>query len=140
MAGVTAQLKEYCLSRLAELSEHGERGLCLEYEDLCRGQTKLPVDEASRSSNRSRNRYTDVLPFDVNRVVLPDGSYINASLIQSDKDETPPWAYIASQGPLANTVGHFWAMVYNQKLTSVVMLTKASQYKCSEYFPRASGG
>ena len=35
--------------------------------------------------------------------------------------------YIASQGPLKNTVDDFWKMVWEEKCDIIVMLTKAQE-------------
>lgn len=53
---------------------------------------QLPVNER-------RNRYTNVLPFDENRVRLssPQQDYINASMLASPASEAPAWRYIATQ-------------------------------------------
>jgi len=46
--------------------------------------------------------------------------------------------YIASQGPLKNTVDDFWKMVWEEKCDIIVMLTKAQEngrLKCHNYWP-----
>ena len=54
--------------------------------------------------NRRKNRYSNVLPYDHNRVRLGDapaldsvGTYINASRLSSALGEEPPWSHIAAQ-------------------------------------------
>lgn len=46
--------------------------------------------------------------------------------------------YIAAQGPLPNTTGDFWEMVWSQQCTLVVMLTtkvERGRVKCHQYWP-----
>ena len=50
-------------------------------------------------------------------------------------------AFIATQGPLPNTSDDFWRMLWEQKCTTIVMLTKereGGRVKCHRYWP-ASG-
>jgi len=35
--------------------------------------------------------------------------------------------YIATQGPMANTVNDFWAMVWQEKAPAIVMITKLAE-------------
>jgi protein tyrosine phosphatase len=89
-------------------------------------------------SNRPLNRYTDIVPFDHNRVVLSD-SYINASYLHALDGKT----YITTQGPLVSTFGHFWQMVWEQNSSVIVMLTKieeSGRIKCHKYWPEPLGG
>ena len=47
-------------------------------------------------------------------------------------------AFIATQGPLPNTVSDFWRMVWEYKCASIVMLTKekeGSRVQCNHYWP-----
>src|SRR3954453_15837138 len=87
------------------------------------------------------NRYSDIIPFDRNRVKLyikrsgNNTDYINASYI-----ETPQKVrrYIATQGPLENTFEDFWSMVWEQRSFVIVMLTKEHEkgrVKCARYWP-----
>lgn len=91
---------------------------------------KLPV-------NRNLNRYRDVSPYDHSRVKLEnsDNDYINASLVTVTEADR---AYILSQGPLRNTCGHFWLMVWEQRSKAVIMLNRVIEKgseKCAQYWP-----
>ena len=99
-----------------------------------------PQELSAAAANAVLNRYTNVIPFDHNRVVLTGshGDYINASLLSSKETSRPHWSYIATQGPLAHTSPHFWQMVLQQHSAVIVMLTQVSEKqveKCWQYFP-----
>uniref|UniRef100_A0A3Q0SJ60 protein-tyrosine-phosphatase n=1 Tax=Amphilophus citrinellus TaxID=61819 RepID=A0A3Q0SJ60_AMPCI len=74
-----------------------------------------PTNVGEREENVKKNRYKDILPFDHSRVKLTlkttnqDTDYINANFI---KGMDGPEAYIATQGPLPNTVIDFWRMIW----------------------------
>lgn len=56
--------------------------------------------------------------------------------------EYPEWSFIATQGPLKETVEDFWQMVYEYKCPAIVMLTRfieRNSEKCTVYFPRHVG-
>ncbi|XP_027630895.1 tyrosine-protein phosphatase non-receptor type 1 isoform X2 [Tupaia chinensis] len=53
-----------------------------------------------------------------------DNDYINASLIKMEEAQR---SYILTQGPLPNTCGHFWEMVWEQKSRGVVMLNRVME-------------
>ncbi|KAH9310185.1 hypothetical protein KI387_038096, partial [Taxus chinensis] len=88
----------------------------------------------------NKNRYTDVLPFDDTRVVIncAGNDYINASFIVSTSSENLP-KFIATQGPLPETVEDFWEMIIEYRCPVIVMLTRLiDNYKvakCADYFP-----
>ncbi|XP_037719734.1 tyrosine-protein phosphatase non-receptor type 61F isoform X5 [Drosophila subpulchrella] len=97
--------------------------------------------ESERHANRGLNRYRDVNPYDHSRIVLKRGSvdYINANLVQLERAERQ---YILTQGPLVDTVGHFWLMVWEQKSRGILMLNKLmekKQIKCHLYWPNEMG-
>ncbi|KAF3626129.1 putative protein-tyrosine-phosphatase PTP1-like isoform X2 [Capsicum annuum] len=81
------------------------------------------------STNISKNRYTDVIPFDNNRVVLDPckdyrplaKGYVNASFIAISEGVS---RFIATQGPLAHTFEDFWEMIIQQRCPVIVMLTR----------------
>ncbi len=94
---------------------------------------------AEKDENRLLNRWSNVLPFDDHRVLLecPEGDYINASMVE---ESTSGHRYIATQGPLAETTGDFWAMVWQQRVPAIVMLCKTRENdveKCHQYWPQA---
>ncbi|EEB06941.2 tyrosine phosphatase Pyp1 [Schizosaccharomyces japonicus yFS275] len=79
--------------------------------------------DAMKPAAYSKNRYSDIVPYNVTRVHLPDSSdsddYINASHIKTRKNE-----YIACQAPVSSTLNDFWLMVWDNVGTSgtIVML------------------
>uniref|UniRef100_A0A1A8CR19 Tyrosine-protein phosphatase non-receptor type n=1 Tax=Nothobranchius kadleci TaxID=1051664 RepID=A0A1A8CR19_NOTKA len=94
---------------------------------------------AKYPENRNRNRYRDVNPFDHSRVKLEntENDYINASLVVMEEAQR---TYILTQGPLKNTCGHFWLMIWEQKTKAVVMLNRVIEKgseKCAQYWPTA---
>eukprot|EP00899_Mesostigma_viride_P021193 jgi/Mesvir1/29075/Mv18381-RA.1 len=99
-----------------------------------------------KKTNVKRNRYCNVLPYDNNIVRLqnpPNGEsdYVNASYVQSCAAPGLP-QYIVTQGPLDNTVAHFWQMVWDHNVDTILMLTKpveGTAVKCATYYPASLG-
>ncbi|XP_072753457.1 tyrosine-protein phosphatase non-receptor type 2-like isoform X2 [Anoplolepis gracilipes] len=105
------------------------RNECGNYEYTC--------NESKKPQNKNLNRYRDVAPYDHTRIILKRGvcDYIHANLIQMDRAHRQ---YILTQGPLPNTAGHFWLMVWEQNSRAVLMLNKIiekNQVKCHQYWP-----
>ncbi|XP_053083928.1 tyrosine-protein phosphatase non-receptor type 23 isoform X2 [Pangasianodon hypophthalmus] len=89
-----------------------------------------------------KNRHQDVMPYDCNRVVLHSGKddYINASFIEDLSPYCP--RLIATQAPLTGTAADFWLMVYEQKVSLIVMLVSEQELekqKVLRYFPSERG-
>uniref|UniRef100_A0A672KGB5 Tyrosine-protein phosphatase non-receptor type 23 n=1 Tax=Sinocyclocheilus grahami TaxID=75366 RepID=A0A672KGB5_SINGR len=89
-----------------------------------------------------KNRHQDVMPYDCNRVVLHSGKddYINASFIEDLSSYCP--RLIATQAPLTGTAADFWLMVYEQKVSVIVMLVselELEKQKVLRYFPSERG-
>ncbi|XP_019606445.2 receptor-type tyrosine-protein phosphatase C isoform X2 [Rhinolophus sinicus] len=112
-----------------------------EFQSIPRVFSKFPIKEARKSFNLNKNRYVDILPYDYNRVELSElngdvgSNYINASYIDGFKE---PRKYIAAQGPRDETVDDFWRMIWEQKATVIVMVTRCEEgnrNKCAEYWP-----
>ena len=76
-----------------------------------------------------------------------DNDYVNASDVRlSVKAEgfeeggDRPLRYVACQGPLAATLGHFWRMVWETGASVVAMVTQeveSGKAKCHAYWPRS---
>ena len=89
--------------------------------------------------NISKNRYKNIFCYDHSRVKLTPlddshNDFIHANFIDGytrDKE------YIATQGPLENTIDDMWRMVWEYKCTSIVMLTRCMENlkrKCTLYW------
>ncbi|CAM9801216.1 unnamed protein product [Lampetra fluviatilis] len=111
-----------------------------EYESIDPGQ-QFTWDHSNLEINKHKNRYANVVAYDHSRVILhtidgvPGSDYINANYIDGYRRHN---AYIASQGPLADTVADFWRMVWEQRSSTIVMMTKLeerSRVKCDQYWP-----
>ncbi|KAK7899030.1 hypothetical protein WMY93_019883 [Mugilogobius chulae] len=109
------------------------------YLEIRNQSDECPYKVAKYPENRNRNRYRDVSPFDHSRVKLAstENDYINASLVVMDEAQR---SYILTQGPLRNTCGHFWLMIWEQKTKAVIMLNRVIEKgseKCAQYWPSA---
>ncbi|XP_051989338.1 receptor-type tyrosine-protein phosphatase S-like [Xyrauchen texanus] len=132
---------------ITALPEHTDRlkandnlHLSQEYESIDPGQ-QFTWEHSNLEVNKPKNRYANVIAYDHTRVILVpiDGimgsDYINANYIDGYRKQN---AYIAAQGPLPETFGDFWRMVWEQRAASVVMMTKLeekSRIKCDQYWP-----
>ncbi|NXM02029.1 PTN3 phosphatase, partial [Tyrannus savana] len=130
---------------LEESMEQLRRGLesgtvLIQFEQLYRKKPGLAVTCAKVPQNMDKNRYKDVLPYDATRIILRgDEDYINANYVNM---EIPSVGivnrYIATQGPLPHTCAHFWQVVWDHKLSLIIMLTTLTERgrtKCHQYWP-----
>ncbi|XP_072309869.1 tyrosine-protein phosphatase non-receptor type 12 [Eucyclogobius newberryi] len=128
--------------------ERGEDNFGNDFMRLRRLSTKYrtekiyPTNVGEREENVKKNRYKDILPFDHTRVKLAlkttnqDTDYVNANFI---KGIDGPEAYIATQGPLPNTVIDFWRMNWEYNVAVIVMACREFEMgrkKCEKYFPQ----
>lgn len=111
-----------------------------EYESIDPGQ-QFTWEHSNLEYNKPKNRYANVVAYDHSRVVLqplegiPGSDYINANYCDGYRKHN---AYIATQGPLPETVGDFWRMVWEQRSYAIVMMTKLEErarVKCDQYWP-----
>ncbi|XP_055886068.1 tyrosine-protein phosphatase Lar-like isoform X5 [Biomphalaria glabrata] len=111
-----------------------------EYESIEPGQ-QFTWDNSNLEVNKPKNRYANVIAYDHSRVILqpmegvPGSDYINANYMDGYRKQN---AYIATQGPLPETFGDFWRMVWEQRSATIVMMTKLeerSRIKCDQYWP-----
>ncbi|XP_026538240.1 receptor-type tyrosine-protein phosphatase T, partial [Notechis scutatus] len=133
--------------RVADLLQHITQmkrgqgyGFKEEYEALPEGQT-ASWDTAKEDENRNKNRYGNIISYDHSRVRLqlldgdPHSDYINANYIDGYHR---PHHYIATQGPMQETVKDFWRMIWQENSVSVVMVTnlvEVGRVKCVRYWP-----
>ncbi|XP_016330008.1 receptor-type tyrosine-protein phosphatase S-like isoform X26 [Sinocyclocheilus anshuiensis] len=132
---------------ISELAEHTELlkandnlKLSQEYESIDPGQ-QFTWEHSNLEVNKPKNRYANVIAYDHSRIILAPiegitgSDYINANYIDGYRKQN---AYIATQGPLPETFGDFWRMVWEQRAATVVMMTRLeekSRIKCDQYWP-----
>uniref|UniRef100_A0A1A8PN30 protein-tyrosine-phosphatase n=1 Tax=Nothobranchius pienaari TaxID=704102 RepID=A0A1A8PN30_9TELE len=132
---------------ISELAEHIELlkandnlRLSQEYESIDPSQ-QFTWEHSNLEVNKPKNRYANVIAYDHTRVILAPlegmlgSDYINSNYIDGYRKQN---AYIATQGPLAETFGDFWRMVWEWRCHSIVMLTELKereQEKCFQYWP-----
>ncbi|XP_007889094.1 tyrosine-protein phosphatase non-receptor type 12 isoform X1 [Callorhinchus milii] len=127
--------------------QNGEDNFANDFMRLRRLSTKYrtekiyPTNTGEKEENVKKNRYKDILPFDHSRVKLAlktsqvDSDYINANFI---KGVYGPNSYIATQGPLANTVLDFWRMIWEYNVAIIVVACREFEMgrkKCERYWP-----
>ncbi|XP_053507253.1 receptor-type tyrosine-protein phosphatase F isoform X2 [Ictalurus furcatus] len=140
----TPRMREHPPISVCELADHIERlkandslRFSQEYESIDPGQ-QFTWENSNMEVNKPKNRYANVIAYDHSRVVLTsvDGSdYINANYIDGYRKQN---AYIATQGPLPETLSDFWRMVWEQRTNTIIMMTRLeekSRVKCDQYWP-----
>jgi protein tyrosine phosphatase len=115
-------------------SETGKTGFEKDLEIINRlspGAEKFSYSGSKDDANAKKNRYADCVPPDDIRVYLrpvpgqpADSSYINAAIVDGYQR---PKMYITTQGPLKETVGDFWRLVWDYKCQIVVMVTQLKE-------------
>ncbi|XP_045550430.1 receptor-type tyrosine-protein phosphatase F isoform X13 [Salmo salar] len=143
----TPGMREHPPITVCDLADHIERlkandGLRFsqEYESIDPAQ-QFTWENSNMEVNKPKNRYANVISYDHSRVVLtsvdavPGSDYINANYIDGYRKQN---AYIATQGPLPETLSDFWRMVWEQRAHTIVMMTRLeekSRVKCDQYWP-----
>nr|XP_019936795.1 PREDICTED: receptor-type tyrosine-protein phosphatase F isoform X4 [Paralichthys olivaceus] len=143
----TQGMREHPPIPVSDLADHIERlrgndGLRFsqEYESIDPGQ-QFTWEHSNLEVNKPKNRYANVIAYDHSRVILtpvdgvPGSDYVNANYIDGYRKQN---AYIATQGPLPETLTDFWRMVWEQRTCTIVMMTRLeekSRVKCDQYWP-----
>ncbi|KAM9720208.1 receptor-type tyrosine-protein phosphatase F isoform 13-T14 [Menidia menidia] len=143
----TPRMREHPPIPVVDLADHIERlkandnlRFSQEYESIDPGQ-QFTWENSNMEVNKPKNRYANVIAYDHSRVVLtsvdavPGSDYINANYIDGYRKQN---AYIATQGPLPETLSDFWRMVWEQRSNTIVMMTRLeekSRVKCDQYWP-----
>ncbi|XP_042085429.1 tyrosine-protein phosphatase non-receptor type 7 isoform X2 [Ovis aries] len=113
----------------------------LEEEFLRIPSNFVSPEDLNIPGHASKDRYKTILPNPQSRVCLgraesqEDGDYINANYIRGYGGQDK--AYIATQGPMPNTVSDFWEMVWQEEAPLIIMLTqlREGKEKCAHYWP-----
>ncbi|XP_078141856.1 protein tyrosine phosphatase receptor type Fa isoform X4 [Centroberyx gerrardi] len=143
----TQGMREHPPIATCDLADHIERlkandslRFSQEYESVDPGQ-QFTWEHSNLEVNKPKNRYANVIAYDHSRVILtpvdgvPGSDYINANYIDGYRKQN---AYIATQGPLPETLSDFWRMVWEQRTNTIVMMTRLeekSRVKCDQYWP-----
>ncbi|KAM7410688.1 hypothetical protein PAMA_001904 [Pampus argenteus] len=143
----TPRMREHPPIAISDLADHIERlkandslRFSQEYESIDPGQ-QFTWEHSNLEVNKPKNRYANVIAYDHSRVILtpvdgvPGSDYVNANYIDGYRKQN---AYIATQGPLPETLSDFWRMVWEQRTCTVIMMTRLeekSRVKCDQYWP-----
>ncbi|XP_066512486.1 receptor-type tyrosine-protein phosphatase F isoform X1 [Hoplias malabaricus] len=143
----TPGMREHPPISICDLADHIERlkandslQFSQEYESIDPGQ-QFTWENSNMEVNKPKNRYANVIAYDHSRVVLtsvdavPGSDYINGNYIDGYRKQN---AYIATQGPLPETLSDFWRMVWEQRTSTIIMMTRLeekSRVKCDQYWP-----
>ncbi|KAG8202163.1 hypothetical protein JTE90_010519 [Oedothorax gibbosus] len=124
-----------------KVGDSDKTGLAIEFEKLADViEDPKTCCVGTMDMNIGKNRYDFIIPYDLNRVILPPSpsrdhsSYINASFIQGYDRSL---SFIITQDPLESTVIEFWRMIKEQSITTLVMLSEIGEgkTKCQPYWP-----
>lgn len=146
-----AAAREYLLSAGRPLTRHELREIISNTHNLHVQFAEIPMNfidpkELDIPNHGTKNRYKTILPNPHSRVILKSkncndllGSYINANYIQGYLGDEK--AFIATQGPMVNTVNDFWQMAWQEESPVIVMITKLKEKneKCVLYWPEKRG-
>jgi len=91
---------------------------------FCDITLKIPESESTsegeKEVNMKKNRYQATFPYDHNRIILQNRSdfYFNGSILDSK--------WVATQGPLPNTLVDFYDVIWEKDVRIVVQLTECN--------------
>jgi len=117
--------------------------LKMEFNNAVKENNQHSLRHGSKKANMEKNQNPRIIPYDFNRVVLEpeegvaDSDYVNASYVDS---LVQPKAYIVTQGPTESTMPDFWRMVWQEKASCIVMVTRTFDFirvMCVQYWPAA---
>ncbi|XP_046481648.1 tyrosine-protein phosphatase 99A isoform X1 [Neodiprion pinetum] len=141
----TAVAVQNFAQHVAALHADGDIGFSKEYELIQSETGDYTVENSQYAENKTKNRYLNILAYDHTRVQLlscgggppkKGQDYVNANYIDGWQRSR---AYIGTQGPLPPTFDAFWRMVWEQRVSIIVMITnlvERGRRKCDMYWPK----
>ncbi|XP_076175853.1 putative receptor-type tyrosine-protein phosphatase mosPTP-1 isoform X2 [Ptiloglossa arizonensis] len=141
----TAVVIQKFVQHVTSLHADSDVGFSKEYEFIQSETGKFTAENSQCVENKAKNRYLNILAYDHTRVQLlacgggppkKGHDYVNANYIDGWQRTR---AYIGTQGPLPPTFDGFWRMVWEQKVSIVVMITnlvERGRKKCDMYWPK----
>ncbi|KAK9525985.1 hypothetical protein VZT92_016648 [Zoarces viviparus] len=146
-----AASREYLLAAGRPLTRQQLRDVVNNTHKLHAEFAEIPMNfidpkELDIPNHGTKNRYKTILPNLHSRVILkskscndPLSCYINGNYIRGYLGEEK--AFVATQGPMVNTVNDFWMMAWQEESPVVVMITKLKEKneKCVLYWPEKRG-
>ncbi|XP_013890225.1 receptor-type tyrosine-protein phosphatase R [Austrofundulus limnaeus] len=146
-----AAARDYLLSAGRPLRPHELHDLVHNTQRLQAEFAEIPMNfidpkELDIPNYGTKNRYRTILPNPHSRVILksrttndPLSSYMNANYIRGYLGRSKE--FIATQGPMVNTVNDFWQMAWQEEAPVIVMITKLKEKneKCVLYWPEKRG-
>uniref|UniRef100_A0A8C9XIJ5 protein-tyrosine-phosphatase n=1 Tax=Sander lucioperca TaxID=283035 RepID=A0A8C9XIJ5_SANLU len=126
------------------------KSLCLAIQRLPSYKNWRTFNTGITEENKKKNRFSSVIPYDYNRVLLkvdegrshdsePDEEDEDESSDEEDEESTQyinashidgywgPRTFIAAQTPLPDTMADFWLMVYQKKASTIIMLSDCKE-------------
>ncbi|XP_044126392.1 receptor-type tyrosine-protein phosphatase beta-like [Bufo gargarizans] len=125
------------------LQADDNKGFTMEFNSLQSVGVLQPRSVALHPANVEKNREDAAYPYDKSRVTLStlenssDG-YINASYVPGYRSEKE---FVAAQHPLPGTIKDFWYMIWEKRISTIVMLSnRRENYKRreEEYWPKVT--
>lgn len=132
---------EYIAGLIDKLGDNKDAGFIKEYGNITDGQ-RNECTISMKEEHKHLNRYVNIVAFDKNRVKIQEPSehtfktdYINGSHVNGATNSNK---YIATQGPVPDSMAGFWQMVWEQNASLIVMVTseiEGGKLKCHRYWP-----
>ncbi|KZC04425.1 Tyrosine-protein phosphatase 99A, partial [Dufourea novaeangliae] len=124
------------VQHVASLHADSDIGFSKEYEFIQAETGKFTTENSQNIENKAKNRYQNILASCGGGQPKKSQDYVNANYIDGWQRAR---AYIGTQGPLPPTFGGFWSMVWEQRVSIIVMITnlvERGRKKCDMYWPK----
>lgn len=131
-------------NQIEQLSANSHGGFTKVYQGITDGNNQSAI-AAQMPEHKHLNRYNNIVAYDVSRVKVSKNShthntdYINANYVHGHGKAN---MYIASQGPVPESIPAFWQMVWENGVQMIVMVTnevEGNKLKAHRYWPDSEG-